>query len=1036
MHESALPQIVKVGKGFYEKSVNRSIETGEVLIIFKIEGKKKILAQHLSSGREICFPRTCNLTVEIAAESSQDVYSSLDALVQLPSRYVRVLENIPSFGLLAGDVLQLSREPPYSNGNDVRCLVISLKDPVYVDLPASIKGKFQPLPNYGIYSLEEVLKECPLPVNVSVVSERQPSVEDCSEHVKLLIDGNIHLECEIEEETVFAISPGKENTILMFPKTLNISVAQRMPQNDFLFCSGAEYKQLVNAIENDELLHDKLNADCLYFTSDPVRRYPLERLQFVSFPFDKKKRIYIPPTENRTAKGLKQDVIVTEDGFCQLGFDSPAQPQKVALTSEGNQAGNFSENKAPPLPPKMTLLTTQCHVSSKKDQVYNTESRKRESEKQWNSFEIHGKQEALTLCLQEDFHDHSLFNKPRDQSRDKIAPLQQRSKQRDAASKMQILDDSFCESEEAILLASYSERTAYESQVDVDANVAFTPGVLIHNKHKQTLVDLSQPTQTVSPCNLSRSLPGIKPETTDEDSRPRLPRKPLIFMENDFSQDFTTDTSEKTTRREQCKVHKMQKYDGSSSEQSDEENNNIDNLDLTSPEKLSDSYSENMQYGRQGNVETAERVRREEVKSSEGECSANGDNPKRGFFHSLTRKPRWFRQDASKQDKKDRGQVIKTKSKDVKIPARHHAASCEEILISSPREDDFECVLNIKKYLETQDKLSKALVEITRLQKQGSNDSEAATKPENKELSNVPIKSSDETGKPWQRKQSELEGLKDSQDMFSKQTSNPNQDKAPSSTPVHASAPEDPDVSGLPVSHCLAMKQSDTTWPSRSTQDNHRRLETNSRRFGMSHNRPALAVTDAEDSESVTPPSYSLQRDNAHGQLRILDHSGRQENAEDREPRHEDSSNTCSCCRSHFTDVFGVELTESAAKDELKKAILQMNWSEDEWMELTEMVRRKIDHANRIHVPYENLAHHERHGNLSMAEPNEESMHRRLETPPYVNITQGFGRTGTPPYQNITPDTRQGSGNDMQRLANRSLGKPPIPTPRSGRSSI
>ncbi|KAJ7360448.1 hypothetical protein OS493_015549 [Desmophyllum pertusum] len=883
MHESALPQIVKVGKGFYEKSVNRSIETGELLIIFKIEGKKKILAQHLSSGREICFPRTCNLTVEMAAESSQDVYSSLDALVQLPSRYVRVLENIPSFGLLAGDVLQLSREPPYSNGNDVRCLVISLKDPVYVDLPASIKESF-------------------------------------------------------------SLSP-----------TMEYTPSRKCLKSVHFRSTGTEYKQLVNAIENDKLLQDKLNADCLYFTSDPVRRYSLERLQFVSFPFDKKQRIYIPPTENRTAKGLKQDVIVTEDGFCQLGFDSPAQPQKVALTSE---------------------------------------------------------------------------------VRDKIAPLQLRSKQRDAASKMQILDDSFCESEEAILLASYSERKAYESQLDVDANVAFTPGVLIHNKHKQTLADLLEPTQTVSPCNLSRSLPGIKPETTDEDSRPRLPRKPLIFMENDFSQDFTTDTSEKTTRREQCKVHKMQKYDGSSSEQSDEENNNIDNLDLTSPENLSDSYSANMQYGRQGNVETAERVRREEVKSSEGECSANGDNPKRGFFHSLTRKPRWFRQDASKPDKKDRGQVIKTKSKDVKIPARHHAASCEDILISSPREDDFECVLNIKKYLETQDKLSKALVEITRLQKQGSNDSETATKPENKEMSNVPIKSSDETGKPWQRKQSELEGLKDSQDMFSKQTSNPNQDKAPSSTPVHASAPEDPDVSGLPVSHCLAMKQSDTTWPSRSTQDNHRRLETNSRRFGMSHNRPALAVTDEEDSESVTPPSYSLQRDNAYGQLRILDHSGRQENAEDREPRHEDSSNTCSCCRSHFTDVFGVELTESAAKDELKKAILQMNWSEDEWMELTEMVRRKINHANRIHVPYENLAHHERHGNLSMAEPNEESMHRRLETPPYVNITQGFGRTGTPPYQNITPDTRQGSGNDMQRLANRSLGKPPIPTPRSGRSSI
>lgn len=1021
LHGSKLPQIVKVGEGFQGTSVDQSVETGEVLIIFKVEREKKILARQVSSGRGLCFSRTCDLKVEmLITDPSRDEFSTLDTIVELPSRYVRVLENITSFGLLAGDVLQLSRERPYSNRCDVRCLLVSLKDPVYVDLPASVEGKFQALSKYGIFSIDEVLNESALPVKVRVVALEQTTANNVSKHATPLpIDkiGNIHLERKIEGDTVFAISLRKENSVLMFPSTLDISVAQFMPHQDFLSCSGAEYKQLVNAIENDKGLHNKLSEDCVYFTSDPVKRYYLEQLQFVSFPFARKQRVVT--TGRRAARAE------TQDHFC-LGLHSTAQKQQATFKSDGIQPHSFSENEAPPLPPKMTLIATQCHVSSKEDQVHDTES-KQESEKQWDSFEIHGQQEAPTCCLQNDLNDHGLFW-PHDQSRENTL-LQPGSKQKDVTSKMHVFGDNFSESEKA---ASHSKRTAYEPEVDVNANLSLVAGVHTDSKPKQSLVEFLQPTQT--PCHLSRSLPGITSEIADEVQGRHLPRKPLFSMENDLNQDLTTETSEKTTKREQ---HGIQKCDRSSPEQSDEieENSNKDNLDLSYPEEVSDDYASNVEYGCQGCVENADRVPQEELKSPEGSSDgefsrANVENPKKKFFHSLTRKPRWFRQDASKSAKKDKGQVLKTKSKSMKIPPRL-AASCEGILISSPREDDFECIRSITKYLETQEKLTKALVHISRLESQGLTNVETApTSESNEELANGQENSTNESGKGWPKNEREVD-TQDSQIP----------DKALPFTP--ANTPEEPEASGLPVPHYFGFRHRSRAWqhqnPLGHGDSDPRRGETNTERHGMPNDGHTWAASKMNDSESVVPLGCSSPSDNGRG-------SGRRE-SDDRELHQEEFNKTCPCCQNYFTDAFGEELSESKAKNNLKKAILQMNWSEDEWMELTEVVRRKRTEAGCVHVPYVNLAlSHERPTTFStdLATAVDSSypksngeMSRRVGMPPYENLNRESARSATLPYENIAGDTSQASRyNDVQRLASRSQGKPPIPTPRSERPSI
>ena len=1023
LHGSELPQIVQVGKGFSGTSLNQSVETGEVLIMYKVERKGKILAQHLSSGRKLCLPRTSHLKLELVSElSTKDGFTTLNALLKLPSRFFHILENIPSFGLIAGDILQLNREPPYLNLNTARCLIVNLKDPVQVDLPLSLEGKFQALPNYGVFSIDEVLQKCSLPINARVISYgNQPTVDSSSEHARALqrsLFGNILLKREIEEEVVSAITPRKQNNILMFPTKLDISVAKCMPQQMFLSRSGAEYKQLLNAIQNEKVAQDTLNADYVYFTSDPVRRYSLEMLQRFSFPFDREQRIVT--TEGRVSKG----------GY-GFALDPPFQKQTITLEDKGIQPKSFSEIEAPPLPPKMTSFATRSHVSSKKDPVRNFD--KQESEIQAYSFEINGKQEALTTgCLQNDLNNHTSPLRTRDQPLENKTLLLDESKQRDkrdTTPKMQMLDDFLSESEEPLFLESFSKREAYEPHVDVNANVPSAEGLPMDSKRKQSIERILQPTQTG--CDLSYNHHRPPPESTEE---------PFRLREKDANQDFTTATGETATNRnQQSKEHNMLDDEGSSSDQSDEDNNNINFLDLNFPKKSPDHYTESK-------TEIEGHFSRD-LKSPRGndeeEQRMNGDSQKKKFFHSLTLKPRWFRQDASKPGKKNKEQVLKTKSNSMKVPPRH-AASCEDILISSPREDDFECLVNIAKYLETQEKLTKALAKINRLQTQGPKNLETATTPEhsNELLMNSQETGSTESGGCSQRTESKVE-IRGRQDGFSEQMEK-------QTTPFTPAKTLDQGAPGLPVSQPFALRQGNTNSlnqnPREQGRSENHHVETNSRRPEMPHNRPAHVATDANDPESAITPSSSSQRENGHGQLRSLEDSTRRENGEDSEPCPEDSSRTWRYCRGHFTDAFGVELSEYEAKNELKKTILQTNWSEDELIELSEILRRKFIDVNRIHVPYVNLAaSQQRQWGLSMDLINTEGASpfptsnevKRKGMPPYVNINQASGGPGMPPYENIGQDSRQTfRENELQRLPSRSQGKPPIPTPRSERSSI
>ena len=1036
----ALPQIVRVGKGFRGTSTNQVVQTGEVLVIYEIERKRKVLARDIK-GREICLPRTCNWKVEIIAEHSQREY---DKLSKVPTRYLRVLQDIPTFDLVAGDTLLFTEQLPHqSKASKIRCRLVSSSERVYINFPADLKGRFEALPNYQLLHMDQVLKEFSLPVKGRLVPKGQTT--NCSEQVTLSIEklGNVQIEREFEEATVFAIPVRNTNYILTFPNTLDILVTQCTTQQEFLSHNETEYQQLLSAIANDKLLQNMLNTERVYFTNEPVRWYSLEK--FLPFCFEKKESRVIATTESGVTVKQQRKQSTKEQN---LEFSS--RKQTGAISSEDIQPLGYSQEQPPPLPPKMTMTSAKYQVASEKERDHNTE-RRQESETHEKSWQMRSKHQAQNV-----HHDQCLFmhrdtrQKPKTETTRAFMSMPRLR----GTTRMQVADDNFSESEEAVFSAS-------EPQLDVNANVAVNTGIDNAVVQKGTLPNYFQTEQPScnAPCigqwqelntvstrhgtDRERykehainkySAPSAEKHTRNERNGTQWLPEPLVRKQNETLHDVSVITNTEPLSKE-CKMNQYS-YCTPSNEQTlsgedKQESHHYDILDVHFHENQEDGRTlDTTQMDEFENNATTERVHQDggdtEV-SSEKVC-VNGDTGKKGLFQTLTRRPRWFRQDASKPGKKEKRQVPKERSEPVRVPLRN-ATSCEDLWISSPQEDDFECMESITKYLETKGKLTRALVKIKQLEMQTSKPVDTMdTVPGNaKELPISKEEGSEKEKKVWKDAVEPQLGDQRSQAMPSKQKSNKS-----------CSSFKDPSTSSMPVAEGPVLSQGGRTWQNRNQSDASENGEseifldeTNSRGLAMPHNTHASTSSyDDSDYEPMSLPAYGPQRDNVHFARHRKEHCITRD-TDGKEMHLEDCHEACGCSRNpEFESV----LFESRHKHELKKAILQEQWSEEEWMELSESVIWKISHRK----PYVNLPPYGRRASLpehqtvvdnsSNAERN-----RKQGMPPYVNLNQGNGMPGRPPHGE---QARQEYLNNLQRLANRSLRKPPVPTPRSGRCSV
>lgn len=392
---------------------------------------------------------------------------------------------------------------------------------------------------------------------------------------------------------------------------------------------------------------------------------------------------------------------------------------------------------------------------------------------------------------------------------------------------------------------------------------------------------------------------------------------------------------------------------------------------------------------------------------------------KKGRFRirSITLRPTWFRQDSSKQEKRERLGVIKEGRTEadtcVEVPLRK-AASCDSFMISSPKEDDFECWRNIHKYLETQKKLSRALTKINRLEKQRSKSADEELLSQN--TRSLPNALERERSTAKENRECNFERGIEVQSILQEsqiQYSNEKPHQTISSLKDYRLSPsesEDPTWKRVATDRPLSGRN-----PSDSIdQGDEIFYNETTRALGIPENSPSFTTDDDELEGGYV---FMLSPIECPGENFPRDFHTKEHHITSLSDKENEGGNS----------------SDSAAKCALKKAILEMEWSEDEWMELTEIVRSKMGHAK---CPKKTHAESPPFG-------------RRSSLPGYHTATPNFSypkgdiRRGMPPYVNLNQQNeeaneqvRQPFLDDLQRLTGRSYGKRPVPTPRSGRPPV
>ena len=978
--------------------MNHTIDPGEVLVIYNVQRDRKVLARDFK-GRELCLSKR-NWRVKVISDINQQEY---DTLVNVPSRYFRVLHDIRSFRLFAGDILLFMKDPPHlPNARNLRCCLVSCTDQVCLDLPAKLNGTFQALPNYGMISMERVLTECSLPVKISLEHERQNGIFHCAEEETTSII-NVQIDREIEEDTVFAISPSK-NSILVFPKSLNIAVAQLMPQHEFVSSRGLEYTQVLRTIENDQVLQNAIRGNSVYYTSEPIRCYRFKKLLFPSFGAEKE--------DKRVEEGIEEELIP------EASSESPPPRQKAVFTSESNQPCSFSEKSVPPLPAKTKNSTVkQYQFTTKNNEVQQTESQQ-ESEKQENSKQARSTQEVshnLGFLVQHKSHTSTWAA-----TTGTSTPAPREKKQMNLSRREKLET----ESDDNVF-------SACEPQCGVNANsVTVNSGTLSVTLRKGTLGNHLEPKRLLcnKPCWLAEAntteqtkstIKGKESSTmkhsdspfeqreSDEGSETQLTQDLFVSTQSDFSPTWQAKSFSSCSKAHQ-KEFKVIKCSESSAELSEEDNEDSDCNDFSILEKQ-EAFKQNIPERNEDQSKPVDRLYQGDLEAGNMKMyRTNEDNTKKSLFHSLTRRPRWFRLETGKPGKKEKRQES-SKSEAVRISPRN-AASCESLWISSPKEDDFECISSITKYLETKEKLTRALVTINSLEMKGLESADTMTDNTNEYLQGKPVSDED-------RKVSKMK------ENIAKPDKNPEESHDISTQTTDVQSPtifsrdissEETSGSLIPATHYPQLKCESLTFNGNNPDYSSEAKE------GIPYNLCGCS-TSCEDFDSymLMLPSFGSDRHMEwHRKDRGVEHGA-------------DEQETCSCTRN--LGVFGGELSESTAKRELKKAILKLKWTEEEWAELTDAVR--CNGRKRAFPPYANFLCNGSNRCISKDQifidtsrtPNW-SMRRAM--PPYMNIPKPEG------IQGVNQQTGQGFVNDVQRLANLSLGKPPIPTPRSGRSSV
>ena len=408
----------------------------------------------------------------------------------------------------------------------------------------------------------------------------------------------------------------------------------------------------------------------------------------------------------------------------------------------------------------------------------------------------------------------------------------------------------------------------------------------------------------------------------------------------------------------------------------------------------------------------------------DGKTSSNEAGVRKRLFRILTLKSLWFRQvPASSVEKSENPGVITERNREaaktdpINVPLRK-AASCENLscLLSSPKDGDFECTKNIAKYLEVQEKLKKAEARIAYLENHRAEltdeedmmtqDIKSAPATQDQEIRVVREDNERRTERDVKIQRNVqlnqvLSFQEKSKKSFSLKSFSFKKGSRASST---SRLLDGPDFTPL-----INKDPGDST-------DNGVFVNETERRLKISHNPQAFTTPDDDCDDGyvfMSPPSIC-----GHQLPKTVP--------------------PVSCVTAR-NDVTAVKEGEDHSYDvdkkrDLRKTILEVPWTEEEWTELNELVKSEMNQRKkRQMVSYTNWA---LNGSQSNLLPEQSGAHssshqeenRRKEMVSSENLNQQAAANEQ------LSQGQQTLINDPQ-LVCRSVRSRPVPTPRRRRAS-
>lgn len=934
-----------------------------------MEKKRKTLARDVR-GKEFFIPSTCNWKFDLIEKSSERVYGKI---CDVPSRFVCVVEDLPSFDITAGDLLLFSTEPfRESKAGFLRCRRLNSRDRLYIKFPANLKGKFQALEIKGSFSNHQVLKQFPLPVTGHIVFP-EVKTANCSEKVVSALEskGMVQIEREIEEETVFMIPISGDNCILTFSVSLEIFVTQFINRETFLSLNAEKYFGLINAIETDETLQDKISVDQVYFTSKTARCFRMNPFRVPFFRFEQK--------ESTTA--LIERGTTTQQHPKLRGKQPLLSTQKKTSRFTGQSSLQSSSiNDAPQTPPKEATAEEKYKMTS--------DHHKQESEKCSKFLEGRSKQEVMD-AKQADGPKLAFFTDEEYAENETNWSLELQARQTWAVSRVHNVGDfssrrhARFDKQGKLAVKSMFAQVGKETECFPPSQHTTSHGSYVCQRKGSKTVGYSIEKNPMDSTNN-----GIQPRT-----------EPITLKEDNTSEDKLAEVNHEK-ENDHDKLLVRQNLTGNI-----ERDHTRDLIDVNFRRKQEDKSPN--EFAKDG---------------MDRKTSPNEAGARKGLFRALSLRSRWFRQEpASSVEKREKLGVIKernpeintapeTKTAPVNVPLRK-AVSWDNLScwLSSPKDDDFEHIKNIARYLEVQEKLRKAEARIACLEKQKS-------KPiDKKDTMTQDTKSAPATQdqeRSFIRKNNER---RTERDVKIQRNVQPNQvlsfkenSKKSFSSEKDGCASSTSRLDGSDFTPLINKNPGDPTDQGVFINETERRLKN-------SHKPQAFTTQDDDCDDGyvfMSPPSIS---DDLPKTFPLV------------------SSVT------ERNDITAVKEGEDHSHDldtkpALRKSILEVPWTEEEWTELTELVRCEMNQRKKRQMEsYTNWPLIGRQSNLPAEQSGVHSSsyqeeNRRKETMSSVNLDQ---------QAVANEQLLQGPQtiiNDTQRLVRRSVRRRPVPTPRRGES--